>query len=308
MKAGNAFPPIRRAASGIHEVPIEVLRFGLSPRLHGWDPGHVEALGEVLHQVPPVVVHAPSLQVIDGVHRVLAARSKGRRTIHAVMFDGDDVAAQIEAVRSNIAHGKPMSLAEREAAALRVIELEPAWSDRRIAGATGLSPKTVGRLRRRATVDLTQTSVRIGSDGRARPVDPIAMRLRVAEAVRAAPDASTRSLARTTGASQATVRDVRDRLGRGLEPCSSPDERKRRARSPQPDADCPPPDQPTEVTSWIEQRMIDAAEWHRFVPTIPLGRIYDLADICRQQSDHWRDFAAALEDRARRRRRGVSRG
>lgn len=304
MKDGSAFPSAR-SAGRVHEVPIDCLRFGLSPRTEDCDPSHVAALSEVLHQVPPVVVHARSLQVIDGVHRVLAAKSTGQRTIHAVMFDGDDVAAEIEAVRSNVAHGKPMTLAEREVAAARVIQLMPAWSDRRIADVSGLSPKTVGRLRRRVEVDPERAQVRVGSDGRARPVDAAALRQRVAGAVEATPDASTRALARRTGASQATVRDVRDRLRRGLGPCTTPEERRGSTRdeAPSPGEDqrvCVPPG---EVAEWFKQRHIDATEWRRFLATVPLGLVYELADVCRQQSQHWREFAVALEDRARRRRR-----
>jgi len=304
MKDGSAFTTARFAGR-VHEVPIDQLRFGLSPRTQDCDPSHVAALSEVLHQVPPVVVHSRSLQVIDGVHRVLAAKSTGQRTIHALMFDGDDVAAEIEAVRSNVAHGKPMTLAEREAAAVRVIQLMPAWSDRRIADVSGLSAKTVARLRRRVDVDPEQSAVRVGSDGRARPVDAAALRRRVADAVEATPDASTRAIARRTGASQATVRDVRDRLRRGLGPCTTPEER----RGPAPNGTTPPgqdrqPCVPAgEVAEWFKQRHIDPAEWRRFLAAVPLGHVYELADACRQQSQHWREFAAALEDRARRRRR-----
>jgi len=200
----------------VEDVRIERLRFGLSPRTELCDSRHVAALAEVIDQVPPIVVHRPTMRVIDGVHRVNAARSLGRETIRALLFDGDEVAAHIEAVRSNVTHGKPLTLAEREAAALHIVELVPDWSDRRIAGVSGLSPKTVARLRARATVDSAQSRARLGRDGRLRPLDPTEVRRRVAEAVRSDPDASTRAIAARTGASQATVRDVRQRLSRGV--------------------------------------------------------------------------------------------
>lgn len=200
----------------VEDVRIERLRFGLSPRTELCDQRHVAALAEVIDQVPPIVVHRPTMRVIDGVHRVHAARSLGRETIRALLFDGDEVAANIEAVRSNVTHGKPLTLAEREAAAVHIVQLVPDWSDRRIAGVSGLSPKTVARLRARATVDSAQSRARVGRDGRLRPVDPTEVRRRVAEAVRSDPEASTRAIAARTGASQATVRDVRQRLSRGL--------------------------------------------------------------------------------------------
>jgi len=102
-------------------------------------------------------------------------------------------------------------LGERETAAQRILELVPSWSDRRIAVVSGLSPKTVARLRSRATVDSAQLRARLGRDGRLRPVDPAEVRRRAAEVVRKEPEASTRSIAARTGASQATVRDVRHR-------------------------------------------------------------------------------------------------
>jgi ParB-like chromosome segregation protein Spo0J len=220
----------------VEDVRIERLRFGLSPRTELCDHRHVAALAEVLDQVPPIVVHRPTMRVIDGVHRVHAARSLGRETIRALLFDGDEVAAHIEAVRSNVTHGKPLTLAEREAAAVHIVQLVPDWSDRRIAGVSGLSPKTVARLRTRATVDSAQSRARVGRDGRLRPLDPTEVRRRVAEAVRSDPEASTRAIAARTGASQATVRDVRQRLSRGLSELITRPRRSRRKAGPGPEA------------------------------------------------------------------------
>jgi ParB-like chromosome segregation protein Spo0J len=215
----------------VEEVALERLRFGLSPRQVFCDDQHVAALAEVLDEVPPIVVHAGTLQVIDGVHRVHAAKRVGRRTIRALIFDGDEIEARIEAVRSNITHGKPLTLREREAAALRVLALVPAWSDRRIAMVSGLSPKTVARLRARATVDSPQSRARLGRDGRLRPVDPAAVRRRVAEALRADPGASNRAIAKRAGASQATVRDVRERLSQGLNELAALSSRRRQRKA-----------------------------------------------------------------------------
>lgn len=300
----------------VGEVPIERLSFGLSPRAGSCDPDHVAALAEVLDQLPPIVVHASTLRVIDGVHRVLAARWTGRATIRAVLFEGDETAVRIEAVRNNIMHGKPLTLAEREAAAVKIIEHVPDWSDRRIATVTGLSPKTVARLRGRAAVDSAQSSARLGRDGRRHPVDASDVRQRVADAVRADPEASNRAISRLTGASQATVRDVRERLHRGVSAILSRSDRAlgRRPRPPAARATEPaePPPQggvsspesvPEDFTAWFEQRSIDLAEWKSFVDRIPLSRVYELADACRECSESWRAFSLALEDRARTRKR-----
>jgi ParB-like chromosome segregation protein Spo0J len=298
------------AGQRVQEVLIERLRFGLSPRVRTSDPSHVAALVEVLDEVPPIVVHASTMRVIDGVHRVLAARSTGRATIPAVMFSGDETAVLVEAVRSNVMHGKPLALAEREAAAVKIIEEVPDWSDRRIATVTGLSPKTVARLRKRATVDAAQSRARLGRDGRFRPTDPAELRLRVAEAVRSDPEASNRAIARRAGASPATVRDVRDRMGRGESVVLPyPGDRPRRGPTAPSVADDQREEErlaevvPDDFATWFEQRHIDEESWGQFVDRIPISRVYEVADACRSRGESWRAFAAALEDRARARRR-----
>jgi ParB-like chromosome segregation protein Spo0J len=306
----------------IEEVAIERLRFGLSPRQVFCDDQHVAALAEVLDDVPPIVVHGGTLHVIDGVHRVHAAKQVGRRTIRALIFDGNEIEARIEAVRSNITHGKPLTLREREAAAQRVLEMVPAWSDRRIATVSGLSPKTVGRLRERATVDSAQSRARLGRDGRLRPVDPSAVRRRVAEALRTDPGASNRAIARRAGASQATVRDVRERLSRGLSELASVGNRRRsRKAGPTPAppaaaaqaaqaaaAPVPGDGAPGDFATWFEVRHIEDSHWQRFVDVVPIGRVYEIADACRRFSASWKSFASALEDRARGHRRGDKAG
>ena len=301
----------------VEDVLIERLRFGLSPREVLCDTQHVAALAEVIDDVPPIVVHLPTMRVIDGVHRVHAARSVGRVQIRAVLFDGDEVAAHVEAVRTNVTHGKPLTLAEREAAAVHIIELVPDWSDRRIAGVSGLSPKTVARLRDRATVDPARSRARLGQDGRRRPVDPTEVRRRVAEVVRSDPEASTRSIASRTGASQATVRDVRQRLSRGAsELVARPRRRKRKHgdAAAEPPAVAATPDEvgaggrAVDFTTWFEQHRIEEDEWRQYVEALPIGRVYEVADACRRFSAAWRAFAIALEDRARAHRRSSSSG
>lgn len=280
------------------DIPIERLQFGLSPRIEAVDQGHVAALVEVLGELPPILVHRASMRVIDGVHRVLAARLAGRPTVRGVLFEGDEVAARIEAVRCNVAHGKPLTLAERQSAALGVLSTIPHWSDRRIAEVTGLSPKTVGRLRTRATVDSDQPRVRVGRDERARPVDTEQLRQRVAEAIEDDPTTSNREIARRTGASNSTVRDVRLRLEQGRE--LTPTARRIKA-----DDTTRPVNSSVaaDITTWFEQHCIVGEDWRKFVNAIPISRVYELADQCRQQSDAWREFALTLEDRARSRRR-----
>ncbi|MER5771045.1 winged helix-turn-helix domain-containing protein [Streptomyces sp. NPDC001985] len=93
----------------------------------------------------------------------------------------------------------------------------PDWSDRRIAGASGLATKTVAALRRTMR-DLPEPVRRVGKDGRARPVRTAEGRSRAAELIREDPTISLRDIARRTGISPGTARNVRQRLLEGLDP------------------------------------------------------------------------------------------
>lgn len=295
----------------IEELPVDKLRFGLSPRTGATDPQHVAALAEVLSDVPPILVQASTMRVIDGVHRVLAARSIGQTTIRAVLFEGGETAAHIEAVHRNVRHGKPLTLREREMAASKFLELVPEWSDRRIATVSGISPKTVARLRERASVDSAQLRARVGRDGRVRAVDSAEVRRRVIEALRDSPEASTRAIARRTRASQATVRDVRERLARGESGLLSVVQPKRKRKTPagEPEADVearnPAAD---EFAGWFAARDLEDTGWQPYVDAIPISRVYEVADECRRRSESWRAFATALEDRARTHKRDTPAG
>lgn len=87
------------------------------------------------------------MRVIDGMHRVRAAQIRGETEIRATFFVGDDSEAFVAGVRANTTHGLPLSLEDREAAARRIVELFPDWSNRAIASVSGLSDKTVGAIR-----------------------------------------------------------------------------------------------------------------------------------------------------------------
>lgn len=270
------------------------------------------ALSEVFDRLPPILVHAATMRVIDGVHRVLAARARGEKTIRAVFFHGTEADASIRAVHANIAHGKPLTVAEREEAALKIVASQPGWSDRRIAEVCGLSPKTVGRLRERTTVASPQLRARVGRDGVARPIDPAGVRHRIADAIRADPTASVRAIAERTGASQGTVRDVRRRVkyGQSILPpklMRAQERRDERAdtRGPITESDAyrsTPAGH--DFAEWFEGRRLDGdCEWQRFVEVIPIGRVYEVADAARRSSAAWARFAAALEARANGRQR-----
>ncbi|MFD0395104.1 streptomycin biosynthesis protein [Streptomyces nogalater] len=178
----------------------------------------METLAALDDPFPPVVVHAATGRVVDGLHRLEAALRRGDRTIAVRYFDGGPDEAFVYAVHANTAHGLPLSLAERRTAALRILRSRPAWSDRRIAAVAGLSARVVAELRGVRPPAGDRPAVRVGRDDRARPVDPRHGRELAARLLREQPDASLRTIAGQAGVSPGTVRDVRARLSRGEDP------------------------------------------------------------------------------------------
>jgi AraC-like DNA-binding protein len=190
-------------------VPISALVTGHSPRRSGENRGHARMLAGLGDQLPPIVVHRSTMRVIDGMHRLHAARLRGVKEIRVRFFDGDEASAFVLAVQLNVAHGLPLSLADRKAAADRIIGMYPNWSNRAIASATGLSGPTVAARRRRLTGKNVQLEARIGMDGRVRPVDPTQRRREASRMLADNPGASLREVARQVGLSPETVRKIR---------------------------------------------------------------------------------------------------
>jgi ParB-like chromosome segregation protein Spo0J len=202
----------------VTRVSITTLRAADSPRLAGVNGDHVCALVEVGTELPPIIVHRSTMRVVDGVHRVQAVLLRGDTEIAVRFFHGTEQEAFVFAVEQNGAHGLPLSTADRSAAAARILQSHPHWSDRTIAEAAGISAKSVGALRGRDVGPDTGAGMRIGKDGKVRPVDPAAGRIRVSELIADNPDASLRKIAHQAGVSAGTVRAVRDRLRRGEDP------------------------------------------------------------------------------------------
>ncbi|XVS62689.1 ParB N-terminal domain-containing protein [Actinosynnema sp. CA-299493] len=221
---------VERLLSPVTRVSVGSLRALDSPRAEGLRPEHVRVLFESEAPLPPIVVHRPTMRVVDGAHRLHAARLAGAHDIEVRFFEGSERDAFVLAVRANTTHGLPLTFAERQSAAARILVTHPEWSDRAIASAAGLSARSVAGLRARSTGHGPQSNARIGRDGRVRPLDPAAGRLRVCRLIREHPDASLRELARMANMSVSTVRDVRLRVERGEHPVP-PRARGRRERS-----------------------------------------------------------------------------
>ena len=195
---------------------VDLNEFENSPRLSGENSEHTRRLAEVADVLPPIVVHRPTMRVIDGLHRMRAARLRGDQTIEVQYFTGDDDAAFLLAVEANTAHGLPLSLSERKAAAVRLIAMFPDRSNRSIAASAGISDKTVANLR--SSAESPRSNARTGMDGRRRPVDGARRRRRAAQLVASQAHAPIRDIAKQAEISVATALDVRRRVARGEDP------------------------------------------------------------------------------------------
>ncbi|MFZ3475534.1 ParB N-terminal domain-containing protein [Streptomyces sp. 4.24] len=221
MDAESADHLIRFRDRGYLDQPVESvatdrITAGFSPRTGGEDGEYAKTLAEADGELPPILVHRQTMRVIDGAHRLRAAALRGETHILVRYFDGDLGEAELLAVAANVTHGRPLTAAERTAAAGRVFAAHPHWSDRAVAAVTGLSARKISQLRKGTAA--AETGHRVGRDGRARPVDPSRGRELAGELLRSNPGASLRRIAAEAGLSPATVADVRDRIRRGEDP------------------------------------------------------------------------------------------
>lgn len=198
-------------------VAVAELRDADSPRSDGLNSDHVRVLAESPARLPPILVHHPTMRVVDGMHRLAAARVNGLTEIEARLVYGEEAGMFCLGVKANVTHGLPLSLADRRAAAARIIGLRPELSDRSIARMAGLTHTTVTTIRE-STAHGSAAPRRVGADGRVRPLTAAAGRLAASEVIARRPDASLREIAREASISIGTAQDVRRRVLAGADP------------------------------------------------------------------------------------------
>jgi ParB-like chromosome segregation protein Spo0J len=322
----------------VSDVPIRSLRVGFFMRGAGTDPAHVKLLADSASPaaLPPILVQRSGLRIIDGMHRIEAAKLRGESSIRARFVDCTDEEAYILAVKSNTLHGLPLTRADRIAGAERILAWHPDWSDRAVGAATELSAKTVAGIRRRLAGGVPQLSKRLGRDGKRRPVVNSEGRRRAADYLTARPDASLREVARAADVSLGTVHDVRARMRQGMDPVagggSRSSDEKTAGVSPEdvPAARRPPGDvpsarytprtgqQPTwpivsaklandpslkyteagrNFIRWMAAHTLRGGEWEEFIDAIPPHWLRDISLVAERASGEWRDFAEQLRRR-----------
>lgn len=210
--------PQKADPSTVEFVEIAALTPGDRLRSDGEDRQYVRLLAETLDDLPPILVHRATMRVMDGMHRVSAARLRGREHIAARFLDGSAADAFVVSVETNVAHGLPLTRRDRSDAAARIVATHPHWSNRVIAAKVGLSDKTVAAIRRRSGADFPRANTGVGRDGRAWVANAEHGRLRAAEHLVRQPDATVRELAAAGEIALSTARDVRRRVQAGQHP------------------------------------------------------------------------------------------
>jgi hypothetical protein len=197
------------------------------------------------------------------------------------------------------------SRTERRSAAAQVLAAHAEWSDRRIAELCGISPKTVAQLRAdlpSSHTDATVTEMRVGRDGRARPVDAAARRALVAAALEEQPDASLRTIARSVGVSPETVRSVRAHLGRAAPrrpaPLPPPTWRPVPVETWRPDRAFTSREDSAATASFFERTDVSDSDVERHAYAVPLSRVYEVADEARRRAAFWQRLAQCVEAQA----------
>jgi ParB-like chromosome segregation protein Spo0J len=318
------------SGGGVMMIPVDSLRHADSPRLAGESIEHIRALAEVGSDLPPILVHRETMRVIDGMHRLRAAILNGQRTIKVRFFDGAAGDAFVAAVQANIGHGLPLSLADREAAAARILTSHPQWSDRAIAEAAGLASTTVARIRNSTTDKDAQPDTRIGRDGRVRPINSAVGRRIAGRLFADRPKASLREIAEAAGISPATAKDVRERLKRGDDPVppklvlaerknegavsDEPPEaadvrrlqRQRVMLDPalvlqklQRDPSLRLNEKGRLLLRWLNTRSVNTEDWEGIEAGIPTHCVPLVADLALGFADEWVRFAEVLKRKAR---------
>ena len=292
-------------------------------------------------QWPPILITRGEHLIIDGLHRYRAAQLLGYPSMACVISDAPEADAFVESVRRNLTNGLPLTLRDRKYAARVLLEQHGDWSDRRIGAVCAIDHGTVAALRADLAASPTgqnhHLDVRLGRDGRRRPVDYVSTRQRVLAALRAEPDASLRKIAQSAGVSPETVRTVKNQQTHltptdttagptgttGTTGTTAGTTPPNTAAAPEPHPPNPPPPPlrlaphpptPTHPLPWEHDPALQSTtetqafltwfahtdmhdNWQHWINTIPLSRIYQIADEARHRADNWTAFARALEHR-----------
>jgi hypothetical protein len=209
---------------------------------------------------------------------------------------------------------------------VRIILSHPQWSDRMIASVAGVAARTVAEIRKRYAEKSINGDVRIGQDGRVRPINGAHRRLLAFELISDNPELPLRQVARAAGISPETARDVRNRIRRGEDPVPKRRGRERAAVAVQPERRRPLPapgdgfafastekgraaaiqrlrgDPALRFTETgrtllrlLNVHMMNTEEWENIGENIPPHCSSIIANLARECAERWRELADQVE-------------
>ncbi len=115
----------------------------LDPRLNERNEDKIRDYANNLDNLPPIEIDQDD-RILDGVHRYLAHKQAGRDEIHVKVFTYEnDADAAEHAIRSNVAHGVPLTPEEIKQACIRLCE--SGLSNRKIAKIVKRQESVVGK-------------------------------------------------------------------------------------------------------------------------------------------------------------------
>lgn len=305
---------------GVHMVPVDSLVAADSPRLDGLNQEHVEVLAQ--RDVEPILVHRETRRVVDGMHRLQAARLRGEELVPVRYLDGPASEVFLRSVEANVAHGLPLTLRDRKAAARRILASHPDLSDRAVARVAGLSPKTVGAVRRASSEEVPQSKVRVGADGRSRPLDAARRREAARAFIAERPGATLHQIAAGAGVSVSTACEIRQRVRRdeAEQPSSRPGvTRGLRDRRRAAGAGAPAPGRPARTARaqrietlakdpslrftesgrallrWLNEHAPDLEAGRQLMAAVPPHCAAAVADLADSYAREWLRFASVLD-------------
>ena len=127
---------------------------------------------ERLDYMPPVIVYETERGyiLVDGFHRLAAAKQDGRNKINAEVKQGSVNDSLAHACIANLRHGKPLENDERQRAIKLYIKLNVNNSNRMLAEAVGCSEATIRRYRSdmEHVGEIEKAEKRVGKDKKVR--------------------------------------------------------------------------------------------------------------------------------------------
>ena len=156
------------------KISIADIRLDSSYRIReNLDQDTVERYMETFDRLPPITVFSVdgTLKIVDGEHRLTAAKRLDLAEIDADIKEGTDSEAREYAYLANLHHGRPLNRKEKQKVIEGMLRLHSERADNWIAEDVGCKSETVSTRREEleSTFQIGKLDELIGKDGKPRP-------------------------------------------------------------------------------------------------------------------------------------------